>query len=155
MAQKSGTNEGLTRSGTHGTADPENYVAGAMRFAGSPDALYERHLKFDNVVEPESSDPRERYEAAARAVRDIVADRWLRTILAFVLPRPGLFRAAMLLARLGRLTDLKIENKLTAALFNLRTEFPQAVMEEMTEGGSQRRGRERRWKAQIGLAGGG
>jgi len=37
----------------------------------------------------------------------------------------------VVLARLGRLTDLKIENKLTAALFNLRTEFPAAVMEEM------------------------
>ena len=30
------------------------------------------------------------------------ADRWLRTVLAFVLPRPGLFRAAMRLAGLGR-----------------------------------------------------
>ncbi|BDU72189.1 ribonuclease R family protein [Mesoterricola silvestris] len=34
-------------------------------------------------------------------------------------------------ARLGRPTDLRIENKLTAALFNLRTEFPDAVMEEL------------------------
>ena len=55
------------------------YGVGAMRFAGAPDALYERHLKFDNVVEPESADSRERYEAAARAVRDILSDRWLRT----------------------------------------------------------------------------
>jgi ribonuclease R len=37
----------------------------------------------------------------------------------------------VVLARLGRITDFKIENKLTAALFNLRTEFPAAVMEEM------------------------
>ena len=37
----------------------------------------------------------------------------------------------VVLARLGRLTDLKIENRLTAALFNLRTEFPVAVMDEM------------------------
>ena len=37
----------------------------------------------------------------------------------------------VVLARLGRLTDLKIENKLTAALFNLRIEFPTAVMEEL------------------------
>jgi len=36
-------------------------------------------LKFDNVVEPESADQRERYEAAGRAVRDILSDRWLRT----------------------------------------------------------------------------
>jgi ribonuclease R len=34
-------------------------------------------------------------------------------------------------ARLGRKTDLKIENRLTAALFNLRTTFPDAVMNEL------------------------
>ena len=55
------------------------YGVGAMRFAGAPDALYERRLKFDNVVEPDDSDSRERYEAAARAVSDILAERWLRT----------------------------------------------------------------------------
>jgi ribonuclease R len=37
----------------------------------------------------------------------------------------------VVIARLGKITDLKIENKLTAALFNLRTEFPTAVMEEL------------------------
>jgi len=55
------------------------YGVNATRFAGAPDALYERHLMFDNVVELESSDARERYEAAARAVRDVLAERWLRT----------------------------------------------------------------------------
>lgn len=35
------------------------------------------------------------------------------------------------LARLGKPTDLKIENKLTAILFNLRTEFPAEVMDEL------------------------
>ena len=35
------------------------------------------------------------------------------------------------LARLGKKTDLKIENRLTAALFNLRTAFPDAVMQEL------------------------
>ncbi|BDU76317.1 ribonuclease R family protein [Mesoterricola sediminis] len=34
-------------------------------------------------------------------------------------------------ARLGRPTDLHIENRLTAALFNLRTDFPDAVMQEL------------------------
>jgi glycogen phosphorylase len=55
------------------------YGVGSARFAGDAHALYERHLKFDNVVELESSDERERYEAAARTVRDILSDRWLRT----------------------------------------------------------------------------
>ena len=49
----------------------ERYGHGALRFAGAPDALYERHLKFHSVVEPEAADTRERYEAAARAVRDL------------------------------------------------------------------------------------
>jgi ribonuclease R len=34
-------------------------------------------------------------------------------------------------ARLGRPTDLKIENRLTAAMFRIRTEFNSAVMDEM------------------------
>src|SRR5215469_103093 len=56
-----------------------SYGCSALQFAGAPDALYERHLKFDNIVEPQSADARERYEAAPRAVRDILSDRWLRT----------------------------------------------------------------------------
>ncbi len=79
MAQENATNDGLKRQARDGASILKSYGSGAMRFAGAPDALYERHLKFDNVVEPDSSDPRERYEAAARAVRDIIADRWLRT----------------------------------------------------------------------------
>ena len=43
------------------------------------------------------------------------------------LPQPK----GVVVARLGKTTDLKIENKLTAALFNLRTEFPDAVMNEL------------------------
>ena len=57
----------------------QQYGVGSSRFAGAPDALYERHLKFDNVVELESANSRERYKAAARAVRDILSDRWLET----------------------------------------------------------------------------
>ena len=37
----------------------------------------------------------------------------------------------LVVARLGKTTDLKIENRLTAALFNLRTTFPDAVMTEL------------------------
>src|SRR5579863_7719466 len=69
----------VTRSSADGDRSLQRYGLGSTRFAGAPDALYERRLKFDNVVEPESSDARERYEAAARAVRDILSERWLRT----------------------------------------------------------------------------
>ena len=57
----------------------KRYAIGAALFAGAPDALYERHLKFDNIVEPETANTRERYKAAARAVRDILSERWVAT----------------------------------------------------------------------------
>ncbi|MDP2876415.1 MAG: VacB/RNase II family 3'-5' exoribonuclease, partial [Holophaga sp.] len=47
-------------------------------------------------------------------------------------PNPELQQLkGVVVARLGRPTDLKIENKLTAALYNLRTEFPTAIMDEL------------------------
>jgi len=47
-------------------------------------------------------------------------------------PNPELQQLkGVVVARLGRPTDLKIENKLTAALYNLRTDFPTAVMDEL------------------------
>ena len=54
---------------------------GAVR-SSSPeraDALYERHLLFDNVVDPGAVDARERYEAVARSVRDVLSQRWVLT----------------------------------------------------------------------------
>ena len=57
----------------------EQYDCGPVRIAGTGDALYERHLTFDNVVEAASVGARERYEGIARSVRDILSQRWLRT----------------------------------------------------------------------------
>ena len=52
---------------------------GRIELTGDADALYERHLLFDNVVDPAATGPRERYEAAARSVRDVLSQRWVRT----------------------------------------------------------------------------
>jgi starch phosphorylase len=57
----------------------ERYGCGPIQFTGTGDALYERHLMFDNVVDVEALGSRERYEAAARSVRDVLSQRWLRT----------------------------------------------------------------------------
>ena len=57
----------------------EQYGCGPIKFTGSEDALYERHLMFDSVVSPDEVGPRERYEAIARSVRDILSQRWHRT----------------------------------------------------------------------------
>jgi glycogen phosphorylase len=57
----------------------EQYGCGPIRFTGTGDALYERHLIFDNVVDAAAVDARARYEAVARSVRDVLSQRWLRT----------------------------------------------------------------------------
>jgi glycogen phosphorylase len=55
------------------------YGYGPVEFAGGPDALYDRHLLFDNVVGAAAASPRQRFEALARSVRDILSQRWVRT----------------------------------------------------------------------------
>src|SRR3989475_10522645 len=55
------------------------YGHGAIQFSGADNALYERHLVFDNIVDPAAAGPRERYEAFARSVRDVLSQRWVRT----------------------------------------------------------------------------
>jgi len=55
------------------------YGCGAIQFTGTDDALYERHLAFDNVVDAAATTPRDRYEALAGAVRDVLSQRWVRT----------------------------------------------------------------------------
>ena len=57
----------------------EQYGCGPIQFTGTADAHYERHLLFDNVVDPPAVGARERYEAVARSVRDVLSQRWVRT----------------------------------------------------------------------------
>ena len=54
------------------------YGCGPIQFMGA-DGLYERHLLFDNVKAPDAIVARERYEAVARSVRDILSQRWVLT----------------------------------------------------------------------------
>jgi glycogen phosphorylase len=55
------------------------YGCGPIELTGNPDALYERHLFFDNVIDPAAATARERYEAFAHSVRDVLSQRWVRT----------------------------------------------------------------------------
>jgi starch phosphorylase len=57
----------------------QQYGCGPIQFTGTGDALYERHLMFDNVADHAALGSRERYEAVARSVRDVLSQRWVRT----------------------------------------------------------------------------
>ena len=41
------------------------YGCGPIRFSGHNDALYERHLLFDDIIAPAAAGARERFEAVA------------------------------------------------------------------------------------------
>jgi glycogen phosphorylase len=56
----------------------EQYGCGPIQFTGT-DGLYERHLLFDNIKDPGSIGDRERFEAVARSVRDVISQRWVLT----------------------------------------------------------------------------
>src|SRR5260370_28596057 len=69
-----------TSTGPDGLAKlREQYGCGPLEFTGTDNALYERHLVFDNVVEPAAAGPREQFEALARSVQDILAQRCVLT----------------------------------------------------------------------------
>jgi len=55
---------------------------------GTDKILYERHLVFDNVVDPAALGLRERFEAIARTVRDILAQRWINTDTTYTRENP-------------------------------------------------------------------
>jgi glycogen phosphorylase len=46
----------------------QHYGCGSVQLTGTADALYERHLIFDNIMEVTMIGARERFEAIARSV---------------------------------------------------------------------------------------
>ncbi len=57
----------------------QQYGCGPVKFSGTGGALYERHLMFDNIMEPSATDARAKFEAVAHSIRDILSQRWVHT----------------------------------------------------------------------------
>ena len=57
----------------------QQYCGDSIQFAGSAEALYDRHLIFDRAIDPKAASARERFEAFAHSVRDVLAQRWVKT----------------------------------------------------------------------------
>jgi glucan phosphorylase len=53
----------------------EQYGSRMTEFARA-DGLYERHLAFDNLKDPDEISARDRFVAIARSIRDVLAQRW-------------------------------------------------------------------------------
>jgi starch phosphorylase len=83
VAHKAALQEGIMDEATHVGTLPDRLTLqnlGSVAFVGRADALFERHLWFDAVVDPAAAYERQRFEALARAVRDILSQRWIKTL---------------------------------------------------------------------------
>src|SRR5215467_807866 len=69
----------MTTSATNVQELLRQYGCGPIPFAGTQNALYERHLIFDRAIDPKVASARERFEAFSRSVRDVLAQRWVLT----------------------------------------------------------------------------
>ena len=69
-------------------ARQRQYACDPYEFAGTDNALYERHLIFDHVVPRDNAGWRERFEAIARSVRDILSQHWLKTENTYAIANP-------------------------------------------------------------------
>lgn len=56
-----------------------HYNCGPVKFSGGNNALYERHLTFDQIIPLNAATPRDKFEAVAHSVRDVLSQRWLKT----------------------------------------------------------------------------
>jgi len=100
----------------------QQYGTGPVQFSGTKDALYERHLIFDHVVDPQKADLRDQFEAAARSVRDIISQRWLRTEETYERKNPKRVYYLSMEFLLGRSLTNNVINALllTLAVENMR-----------------------------------
>jgi len=55
------------------------YDCGPVKFSGHNEALYERHLAFDQVVPTSEASVRNKFEAVALSLRDVLSQRWIKT----------------------------------------------------------------------------
>ncbi len=112
---------------------------GAIRFAGKGDGLYERHLVFDNVAEPSELGRRQQYEALARTMRDILAQRWRRTDATYDRENPKRVYYLSLEFLIGRslannVLNLRLDPVVRSIVEEARVDWP-AVLEEEPDAG--------------------
>src|SRR5579859_8260755 len=92
------------------------YGCGPVHFSGTDEALYERHLLFDSGVELAEATARDRFEALARSVRDILSQRWLLTEKTYEQQNPKRLYYLSMEFLIGRSLSNNVTNLLLAPL---------------------------------------
>jgi len=87
-----------------------------VQFSGTDEALYERHLLFDSGVDLTDATARDRFEALARSVRDILSQRWLLTEKTYEQKNPKRLYYLSMEFLIGRSLANNVTNLLLAPL---------------------------------------
>src|SRR6185295_3734286 len=111
----------------------DQYEYGPIEFAGSRNASYERHLVFDSVNSLPAAGPRERFEAFARSVRDILSQRWVRTEETYARKNPKRVYYLSMEYLIGRSLSNNITNLLLDPLASQITKQKNLDMAEVVE----------------------
>jgi starch phosphorylase len=117
----------------------EQYSCGPIPFSGHHNALYERHLLFDNVIDPAVAGPRERFEAAARSVRDALSQRWVQTDRVYAQEDPKRIYYLSMEFLIGRslgnnVTNLLLDHFVQRAAQQQDVDWPRLLEEEPDAG---------------------
>ena len=97
------------------------YGCGPIPFVGTENAFYDRHLIFDRVIDPEVATARERFEAFAHSVRDILAQRWVLTKKTYERENPKRIYYLSMEFLIGRSTATNVTNLLLDPLVQQAT----------------------------------
>jgi starch phosphorylase len=109
------------------------YGCGPVHFSGTDEALYERHLLFDTGVDLAAATSRDRFEALARSVRDVLSQRWLLTEKTYEERNPKRLYYLSMEFLIGRSLANNVTNLLLAPLTNQFTKDKRLNLLEILE----------------------
>ncbi|HTW95774.1 MAG TPA: glycogen/starch/alpha-glucan phosphorylase, partial [Tepidisphaeraceae bacterium] len=94
----------------------EHTESAPMVFFGAEDASFDRHLVFDHAIDPRAASDRQRFEALASSIRDLLTDRWLKTRQCYEAENPKQVCYLSMEFLLGRSLNNNIANLLAEPL---------------------------------------
>ena len=109
------------------------YGCGPVQFSGTDEALYERHLLFDSGVDLADATARDRFEALARSVRDVLSQRWLLTEKTYKQENPKRLYYLSMEFLIGRSLANNVTNLLLARLTDQFTQDKKLNLLEILE----------------------
>ena len=127
------------------------YGCGPIQFTGTDNALYERHLVFDNVIELTAAGARERFEAFARSVRDVLSQRWVQTEETYERENPKRVYYLSMEFLIGRSLANNVTNLLLDPLVQQAVQAEEPRLARAARAGTRRRPGQRRARPPGGV----